>query len=151
MSEPVSAPLFARSAGPLAIAAGALLVVGQAIWWPFDQVRNIATSRNDLFNAGTVLYFAGFCVLVFALIGVHGLQASWAGRLGVFGFSAALVGMMVMAGDLWFESFAVPWLAEGPLPEVLHSDPSTLLALGAISSYFLFAFGWVAFGLVSLR
>ena len=63
---------------------------------------------------------AGFCVLMFALIGVHGRQAHKAGRLGTFGFSAALLGTMMLGGDLWFESFAVPWLAEGPLPEVLQ-------------------------------
>lgn len=150
-SETVSTPLFARGAGPLAIAAGILLVVGQVIWWPFDQRGNVATSQNDIFNVGSVIYLAGFCVLMFALIGVHGYQASRAGRLGTFGFSAAILGTMLLGGDLWFEAFAIPWLAEGPLPEVLSSDPSMLLALGALSSYALFAFGWVSFGVASLR
>ena len=58
---------------------------------------------------------------------------------------------MLLAGDLWFEAFAVPWLAEGPEPQVLASEPSTLLAVGAIASYLLFAAGWVLFGLASLR
>jgi len=146
-----SNPLFYAGAGPLAIAAGTLMVVGQAIWWPFDQRGNVATSQNNIFNAGSVIYFVGFCVLMFALIGVHGRQAHKAGRLGTFGFSAALLGTMMLGGDLWFESFAVPWLAEGPLPEVLSSDPSMVLALGAIASYILFAVGWVSFGLASLR
>src|SRR5687767_14438547 len=95
---------------------------------------NVATSQNNIFNAGSVLYLAGFCVLMFALIAVHGRQAHRAGRLGTFGFSAAVLGTMLFGGDLWFESFAVPWLAEGPLPEVLKSDPSMLFALGAIVS-----------------
>jgi hypothetical protein len=146
-----STPLFYAAAGWLAIAAGTLLVIGQAIWWPFDQQGNVATSQNNIFNAGTVIYLAGFCVLMFALIGVHGRQAHRAGRLGTFGFSAAVLGTMLFGGDLWFESFAVPWLAEGPFPEVLKSDPSMLFALGAIVSSWLFAIGWVAFGLVSLR
>jgi hypothetical protein len=58
---------------------------------------------------------------------------------------------LFLAGDLWFESFAVPWLAAGPAPQVLTSEPSTLFALGAISSYFLFGAGWVLFGIASLR
>ena len=136
-------PLFYAAAGWLAIAAGTLLVIGQAIWWPFDQQGNVATSQNNIFNAGSVIYLAGFCVLMFALIGVHGRQAHRAGRLGTFGFSAAVLGTMLFGGDLWFESFAVPWLAEGPFPEVLKSDPSILFALGAIVSYWLFAIGWV--------
>jgi hypothetical protein len=144
-------PLFYGAAGWLAIAAGTLIVIGQAIWWPFDQQGNVATSQNNIFNAGSVLYLAGFCVLIFALIAVHGRQAHRAGRLGTFGFSAAILGTMMLGGDLWFESFAVPWLAEGPLPEVLQSTPSMLFALGALSSYWLFAIGWVAFGVASLR
>jgi hypothetical protein len=128
-----------------------LLIVGQAIWWPFDQQKNLATAQNDIFNVGSVIYFRGFCVLMFALIGVHGRQARRAGRLGTFGFSAAVLGTMFLGGDLWFESFAVPWLAEGPFPQVLSSDPSILFALGAISSYLLFAIGWVSFGVASLR
>lgn len=36
-------------------------------------------------------------------------------------------------------------------PQVLTSEPSTLLALGAISSYVLFAAGWTLFGIASLR
>ena len=52
---------------------------------------------------------------------------------------------------MWFESFVVPWLAEGPYPEILSTDPSILFALGAISSYLLFAVGWVSFGIASLR
>src|SRR4029450_7764035 len=142
----IPSPLFAQSAGPLAIAAGTLLVAGQAIWWPFDQTANLATSQNNIFNLGSVVYFAGFCVLMFALIGVHGYQASKAGRMGTFGFSAAILGTMLLGGDLWFESFAVPWLADGPRPEVLSSDPSVLLALGGISSYVLLAVGGVWFG-----
>src|SRR5688572_25178962 len=51
-----STPLFYAAAGWLALAAGALLVIGQAIWWPFDQQGNVATSQNNIFNAGTVIY-----------------------------------------------------------------------------------------------
>jgi hypothetical protein len=37
-------PLFYGGAGWLAIAAGTLMVIGQVIWWPFDQQGNVATS-----------------------------------------------------------------------------------------------------------
>jgi hypothetical protein len=75
------------------------MVVGQAIWWPFEQRGNLATSQNNIFNVGSVVYLAGFCVLMFALIGVHGWQAHKAGRLGTFGFSAAILGTMMLGGD----------------------------------------------------
>ncbi|HET6651303.1 MAG TPA: hypothetical protein VFH10_01580 [Nocardioides sp.] len=58
---------------------------------------------------------------------------------------------MLLGGDLWFETFAVPWLAGGPGAEALLSTPSTLMGIGAVASYVLFALGWVMFGLASLR
>jgi hypothetical protein len=94
---------------------------------------------------------AGFIVLMFALIAVHGLQAEKAGRLGIAAFSAAIVGTMMLAGDLWFETFAVPWLAGGPAPQSLTAEPSVTFALGAILSYAFFAAGWVLFGIASVR
>jgi hypothetical protein len=144
-------PLFARQAGPLALAAGILLLVGQLVWLPYKQRQNVATSQNPVYQTGTVIYLIGFCVLLFALIAVYGRQARQASRFGVVAVSVALIGTMLLGGDLWFESFAVPWLAEGPAPQVLTAEPSTLLAAGAIASYLLFAIGWILFGVASLR
>jgi hypothetical protein len=50
-----STPLFYAAAGWLAIAAGTLLVIGQAIWWPFDQQGNVATSQNNIFKLSASL------------------------------------------------------------------------------------------------
>ena len=44
----------------------------------------------------------------------------------------------------------MPWLADR-LPQALDLTPTTLLGLGAISSYGLFALGWALFGLSGLR
>jgi hypothetical protein len=60
---------------------------------------------------------------------------------------------MLLGGDLWFETFAVPWLAD-EAPAVLDKDahpPSTLLAIGAVSSYLSFAVGWALFGIANYR
>jgi hypothetical protein len=81
-----------------------------------------------------IAYLIGFCVLLFALIAAYGRQAHKAGRLGVVGVSVAIIGTVLLAGDLWFESFVVPWLAAGPSPQVPTSEPSMLFALGAIST-----------------
>jgi hypothetical protein len=69
-------------------------------------------------------------------------------RLGVAGFSLAIVGTMLLGGDLWFESFAVPWLAAG---SGLASKPTIVMGLGALTSYLLFAAGWALFGIASVR
>lgn len=142
---------FTRSAGWLSLTAGALFLVAQAVMATFDQAMNLDTSQEPLFITAKIVYLAGFVVLMFALIGLHGLQAHRAGRLGTVAFGTAVVGTMMLGGDLWFESFAVPWLAGGPGAQGLTSPPSVLMGLGAISSYLLFAAGWTLFGIAALR
>jgi hypothetical protein len=149
-SVPVLWP-FVRHAGWLSITAGVVFLLAQAVMSTFDQTMNLETSQNPVFIAAKIVLLVGFVVLMFALIAVHGLQAQKAGRLGMGAFSIAIVGTMMLAGDLWFETFAVPWLAGGPAPESLTAKPSALFALGAIASYFLFAAGWTLFGIASLR
>jgi hypothetical protein len=142
---------FVRHAGWLSIAAGMLFLIAQTVMWTFDQSMNLQTAQNPVFIGAKIALLAGFIVLMFALIAVHGLQAQRADRLGVAAFAVAIVGTMMLAGDLWFESFAVPWLAAGPAPESLTAEPSMTFALGAISSYALFAAGWTLFGIASVR
>jgi hypothetical protein len=128
-----------------------LFLSAQAVMWTFDQRLNLKTAQDSVFISAKLTYLAGFMVLIFALIAAYGWQAPEAGRFGVGAFSVAIVGTMLLAGDLWFESFAVPWLAAGPGGQALTSDPSTLMALGALSSYLLFALGWTLFGIASAR
>jgi hypothetical protein len=142
---------FVRQAGWLSIAAGALFLIAQTVMWTFDQQGNLDTSQDPVFIAAKIIYLAGFIVLMFALIAVYGVQASMAGRLGVAAFALAIVGTMMLAGDLWFEAFAVPWWAAGPGAQGLTAQPSLIMALGALSSYFLFAAGWTLFGIASVR
>ena len=140
---------LARLAGPLAISAGALMTVAQLVWLPFDPKDHQATALDPVFEAGSIAYFVAFCLLLLTLVAAYGWEEREAGTLGVVGVSAAIVGTMALGGDLWFEAFAVPWLA-GAAPDALESAPSVLLALGALSSYALFSVGWVLFGIASL-
>ena len=150
VTAPPAAP-FVRHAGWLSITAGVLFLIAQTVISTFDQRLNLETSQNPVFTAAKISYLAGFIVLMFALIAVYGLQRQRAGRLGVAAFAVAIAGTMMLAGDLWFESFAVPWLAAGPGAQGLTSQPSLIMALGAISSYVLFAAGWTLFGIASAR
>jgi hypothetical protein len=149
-SVPVLWP-FVRHAGWLSFAAGVIFLIAQTVMWTFDQTTNLETSQNPVFIAAKIVFLAGFVVLMFALIAVHGLQAEQARGLGIGAFSVAIVGTMMLAGDLWFETFAVPWLAGGPAPESLTAKPSAIFALGAVASYFLFAAGWTSFSIASVR
>jgi hypothetical protein len=150
MAAPLVGP-FVRHAGWLCITAGGLFLIAQIVMWTFDQQLNLETAQDPIFIAAKIIYLAGFIVLMFALIGIYGLQAQRAGRLGVAAFAVAIVGTIMLAGDLWFESFAVPWWAAGPGAQGLISKPSLIMALGALSSYALFAAGWTLFGIASAR
>jgi hypothetical protein len=57
---------------------------------------------------------------------------------------------MALGGDLWFETFAVPWLAD-EAPNAFDTTPTVLLGLGALAGYSLFAVGWMLYGVATLR
>jgi hypothetical protein len=143
------APL-ARLAGPIALATGILFTVQQLVMFPILDRRQLeVTLAHPLFVPSAIAYFVAFCALLIALVAVYGWEARRAGALGVVGFVAAMVGTMFLAGDAWFEAFAVPWIRD-VAPEALYK-PSGLLVRGAFSSYVLFSIGWALFGIASLR
>jgi hypothetical protein len=136
--------------GPSALSAGILIVIAQAMMLPFDPKDHVATTQEPVFRIGGVVYLIGFCLLLIALVAIWERLDGAAGRFGTPAFLVALVGTFMLGGDLWFETFAVPWLSD-QAPAALDTDPTTLLALGALSSYFLFAAGWALFGIACLR
>ena len=58
---------------------------------------------------------------------------------------------MTMAGDMWFDGFASPWLAEVAPQVFTTARPTPILELGAVLSYGLMALGWALYGLATLR
>jgi hypothetical protein len=145
----LSSPLT-RLAGSLALAAGVLIVVAQLLMLPFDPKDHVATSTDPVFQIGGAIYVAGFITLMLALIGAYGHGLHKAGRLGTVAFISAVVGTMMLGGDLWFETFAVPWIAD-EAPAAFDTDPTIVLGLGAIASYLSFAIGWVLVGIAGYR
>jgi len=137
-------------AGPVAIAVGAVLLVQQLVMASFlDRSQIEATMASPIYLPCAITYFLAFCGLLIALIAVYEREASEAGAFGVAAFVAAVIGTTFLAGDLWFEAFAVPWLGD-VAPAALHQVGGTLM-VGAFTGYVLFAAGWVLFGIASLR
>ena len=142
---------LARLAGPLALAAGVLMVVVEIVIFPIvDRDDHVGTSTNTVYRVSGVVYFVAFCLLALAAVAAYSWQAHKAGRFGVVGLIGALVGTMFLGGDLWFETFYVTYVAD-IAPEVLDADPAGMIVIGAVSSYLLFAIGWALFGLASFR
>jgi hypothetical protein len=147
----VSDSSLARHAGPIALGAGgafaAVDLVLFALMEPDDRIGMMANPVFMVFNAA---YFFAFVGLTIGLIALHGRQADQAGRFGLVAFLTALVGTMMQGGNMWFDGFAAPWLAE-VAPQVFTAEKTPILVTGALLSYLLFALGWVLFGLASLR
>lgn len=145
--------LLARIAGPLAIVAGALVVVTRVVIMltvpsDIDSLKvYVLTPTHAINGVASILAYA---MLVFALVAVHALQDRAAGVLGVIGLGAAILGTVFMAGDWWYEAFAVPRLAE-VAPETMDTFASSRLLLGGLTSFALFGIGWILYGLASVR
>jgi len=145
--------LLARSAAPLAIVAGALVVVTRVVGLltaPSDSeaLKVVVLTATHAINS--VASIVAYAMLVLALVACHSLQAPAAGVLGVIGLGAAILGSVFMAGDWWFEAFAVPWLAE-VVPGALDHPASGRLLLGSFMSFVLFGMGWLLYGIASVR
>jgi hypothetical protein len=148
-SSPVAA--FRRVAGPTALFAGLAILVAQLMMLPYDPKDHQATSQAVPFQIGGVIYLIGFCALALVPFGAYCWHAHRSGSFGVVATYAAVVGTMLLGGDLWFETFAVPWIADSPDHRILDGDPTFLIAVGAITSYLVFAVGWTLFGIVAFR
>ena len=145
----VQSPL-SRLAGPFAISAGGLFIAAQVLLFAtLEPANKLATVHKPLFAVAQVGYFLGFCMLLLALFAAYEWQSDRAGTFGVIAFCAAVIGKMFLAGDLWFDTFAGPWIITAA-PDVANAPTGSVVA-GALVSYALFAIGWVLFGLASLR
>jgi len=57
---------------------------------------------------------------------------------------------MTQGGNMWFDGFAGPWLAE-VAPQAIDSEKTITLVVGAFTAYLLFALGWMLLGVTLLR
>ena len=145
--------LLARSAAPLALVAGALVVLTRGVIMvttpaDIDSLKVYVLTATHAING--VASIVAFAMLVFALVATYELQARAAGVLGVIGLGAAILGTVFMAGDWWYEAFAVPRLAE-VAPEVMDTFARSRLLVGGLTSFVLFGIGWVLYGIASVR
>jgi hypothetical protein len=144
---------------PLAKAAGPIALVSGLVFAAVDVARLLATDRSldriemmrqTPFQVTNALYWVVFIGLTLALVSVYFRFGGRAGRLGAVGFCFALVGTLDTAGNMWFDGFAAPWIAD-VAPGAILAGGSGMLAIGGLSSYVLFALGWMVFGIAGWR
>jgi len=108
---------------------------------------SVATSAHTLTYG---LALAGSCALLLALTALYFGHQQALGRLGLVGYLTAALGTVLVAGDWWFEAFAVPMIAT-QAPDVLSLPPGGSLLVGAAITVVLFAGGWTTFGVAVFR
>jgi hypothetical protein len=140
-----------RWAGRISLAAATLILT--------SQLLNLALGLTQNADAGTLTHTLQFAlallaqyVLLLALTGLYTRQATAVGTFGLVGYLVAFLGGLLVAGDWWYEAFAVPQIAIHA-PQVLDipwTQSGSVMA-GAIATAISFSLGWVLFGIATLR
>jgi hypothetical protein len=148
----MSESALSRYAGPIVLIVGAYLTVAHlALEFVFVSFNDMAVMVADpLYRLLNLGYAAAFPGLAIAACAAYDRQARESGTFGLVALCAAIIGTVNLGADMWFEGFAVPWLA-GVVPQVLTAEKTLFWQVGYLSSYILFSIGWVLFGLASLR
>lgn len=144
--------LLTRSAAPLAIIAGALIVVTRLVMLtvPTDIDGLMVYVLTPVWSVNSIVQIVAFGMLVIALVATYDVQAREAGVLGLTAVGAAILGTVFMAGDWWYEAFAVPRMAEVD-PSVMVDFAQGRLLFGGLLSFALFGIGWLLYGIASVR
>jgi len=128
-----------------------LTVTHLALEFVFVSFSDVAVMAADpLYRVLNLAYAAAFSGLAIAACAAYDRQAREAGRFGLVALCAAIIGTVNLGANMWFEGFAVPWLA-GVVPQILTAEKTLFWQVGYLSSYILFSIGWVLFGFASLR
>ena len=148
----VSRSPLARSAGPLALAAGGLFTITQLVSAATIDRNNLMTSiLEPVYLVNGSVYFGAFCLLMLALVAIYAREGHKAGTFWTIGACAAVVGTFALGANVgWFDVFVDPWLAL-VAPEAIKTPNVGSLPIGGLSSYVLFLLGWVLFGVASFR
>jgi len=143
-----------RWSGISGIVSGALLILLDIAFFAAfgDQPEREAAATNTWVVLLVTNLFAAYFALL-ALIGLYARQIEESGGLGFTGFLLATLGLAMNMGFLWAGTFVIPALTSAA-PEFLdrvESDPPGIVAAGFISTFLIFAVGWIVFGVGSLR
>lgn len=121
------------------------------------QILSLLADRSDFVawvstpaaHVEHAINLVGYFALLAGLTGLYQYQEPRGGVFGAVSFFAALFGTMLMAGDVWFEAFAVPTSAPAA-PQVMEVAGISLVT-GAILTFTSFMVGWFLFDLFTLR
>ncbi len=117
-----------------------------------DQPERVAAATTTWLILLDLSILATYLGLL-ALVGLYARQVEESGWLGLVAFILASLGTVLSLGFLWGGGFIVPALTSAA-PEFLdqvEASPPGIVALGFITTFVLFALGWLLMGVASLR
>ena len=141
---------ISRRAGMLSLTAAVLIVLSQVMRLGVGRLLGPDAATTWAHTITYTLALLGMGTLLLALTAIYTRESAALGRLGLIGYAAAFLGTLMVAGDWWFEAFAIPMIATAA-PEVLDLPPSGPLLAGAITTIGLYTVGWTLFGVAALR
>jgi hypothetical protein len=119
---------LSRYAGPIVLIVGAYLaVIHLALEFVFIRFSDLAVMLADpTFRVVNLAYAAAFSGLAIAACAAYDRQAREAGRFGLVALCAAIIGTVNLGANMWFEGFAVPWLAGRGTPNSHRREDAVL-------------------------
>jgi hypothetical protein len=145
----VLSPL-SRRAGMLSVTAAVLTVLSQVMRLGGGRLLGPDWVTTPAYTVTYSIALLGMGAVLLALTTIYTRESAVLGRLGLIGYVTAFLGTLMVAGDWWFEAFAVPRIAT-EAPEVLDLPISGPLLVGAIATVGLYTIGWTLFGIAALR
>ena len=139
-----------KRAGTLCLSAATLVVSSELLRLAVGLTSGPGSAATLTHTLTYGLALAGMCTLLLALSAVYFGNQRSLGVLGLVGYVTASAGTVLVAGDWWFEAFAVPMIGT-EAPHVLNLPPGGSLLVGAMITVGLFAAGWVVFGVAVFR
>lgn len=139
-----------KRASTLCLAAAALIVSSEILRLAVGLAWGSASSTTLAHSLTYGLALAGMDVLLLALTAVYVGNHQVLGTLGLVGYLTASLGTVLVAGDWWFEAFAVPMIGS-KAPQILTLPASGSILAGAMITVALFGLGWILFGVAALR
>ena len=141
---------LSRRAGVLSLTAAILIVLSEIMRLALSRLLGPDWATTAAYTVTYSLALLGMAGLLLALTAIYTREHAALGKFGLIGYLTAFLGTMMVAGDWWFEAFAIPNLAT-KAPEVLDLPPSGSVLVGAIVTVALYTVGWTLFGIAALR
>jgi hypothetical protein len=141
---------ISRSAGMLSMIAAVLIMLSQVMRLVGGRLLGPDWATTPVYTLIYTLALLGMGTLLLALTAIYTREFAALGRLGLIGYLIAFLGTVMVAGDWWFEAYAIPKIAS-EAPEVLGLPPSGSALIGVIATVGLYTVGWILLGVAALR